>query len=81
VNGSFLATHAKGHVFSIISFGRGSASAAFALASRPSQALLNPRFTVQGFLSLGALFSDNTNFTQQIARLAEGLSKAGLPEK
>jgi class 3 adenylate cyclase/TolB-like protein/Tfp pilus assembly protein PilF len=41
---------------------------------------LQPNFTVQGFLSLVPLFSDNPVFTQQLDRLAEGLRKAGLPE-
>jgi adenylate cyclase len=41
---------------------------------------LQPDFTVQGFMSLIPLFSDNPIFTQQLVRLAEGLRKAGLPE-
>jgi tetratricopeptide (TPR) repeat protein len=41
----------------------------------------NPSFTVKSFVTLGTYFSDNSIFTQQIARMAEGLRKAGLPEK
>jgi hypothetical protein len=41
---------------------------------------LQPNFTVQGFLALVPLFSDNPVFTQQLERLAEGLRKAALPE-
>jgi len=42
---------------------------------------VNPRFSVHAFISLGALYSDNVIFTQQIARIAEGLRKAGLTEQ
>jgi adenylate cyclase len=42
---------------------------------------LNPRFTNKAFVTLGTYFSDNPVFAQQIARIAEGLRKAGLPEK
>ena len=41
----------------------------------------NPRFTAKSFITLGTYFSDNPVFTQQIARMAEGLRKAGLPEQ
>ncbi len=42
---------------------------------------LNPRLTVQSYISGAATYSDNPVFTQQIARMAEGLRKAGLPEQ
>jgi adenylate cyclase len=42
---------------------------------------LKPDLTVKGYRDAGAMFSDNPVFTQQIARMAEGLRKAGLPEQ
>jgi len=41
----------------------------------------NPRFTAKSFIMLGTYYSNNPVFTQQIARMAEGLRKAGLPEQ
>jgi hypothetical protein len=41
---------------------------------------LAPDLTVQGFVSLIPLFSENPVFTQQVVGIAEGLRKAGLPE-
>jgi adenylate cyclase len=41
---------------------------------------LAPNLTVQQFVSLMALVSDNPIFAQQMARMAEGLRKAELPE-
>jgi adenylate cyclase len=40
-----------------------------------------PNFTVKGLVSYATVYSDNPVFTQQIARLGEGLRKAGLPEQ
>jgi class 3 adenylate cyclase/TolB-like protein/Tfp pilus assembly protein PilF len=42
---------------------------------------MNPRFTAKSFITLATFFSNNPVFTQQIARMAEGLRKAGLPEQ
>jgi adenylate cyclase len=42
---------------------------------------LVPGMTVKGEMSYAAGFSDNPVFRQQIARWAEGLRKAGLPEE
>lgn len=42
---------------------------------------LNPGFTVKAEIELGKRFSDNPIYNQQIARMAEGLRKAGLPEE
>ena len=42
---------------------------------------LSPGFTVENFNSLAALYSNNPVFNQQIARIAEGLRKAGVPER
>jgi len=42
---------------------------------------LSPGFTVQKLTSLASLYSDNPVFTQKIARIAEGLRKAGLTEQ
>jgi adenylate cyclase len=41
---------------------------------------LQPKLTVKGYVGTAALFSDNPAFAQQVARMAEGLRKAGLPE-
>ena len=40
-----------------------------------------PDLTVQAYRAVAATFSDNPVFVQQIASIAEGLRKAGLPEK
>jgi hypothetical protein len=40
---------------------------------------LKPGFTVKSLIEAGHLFSDNAAYTEQIARMAEGLRKAGLP--
>ena len=40
---------------------------------------LYPGFTAKTMIDAGKLFSDNPVYTQQIARMAEGLRKAGLP--
>jgi adenylate cyclase len=42
---------------------------------------LQPKFTVQALLDAGHLFSDNSVYNEQIARMAEGLRKAGFPEQ
>jgi TolB-like protein/class 3 adenylate cyclase/Tfp pilus assembly protein PilF len=42
---------------------------------------LMPGFTAKSYRDLGHLFSDNPVYTEQIARMAEGLRKAGLPEE
>jgi adenylate cyclase len=42
---------------------------------------LKPNLTVKGYAAIAATFSENPVFTQQIARMAEGLRKAGLPEE
>jgi TolB-like protein/class 3 adenylate cyclase len=42
---------------------------------------LNPSVTVKGLIKYTALFSDNPIFTKEIARWADGLRKAGLPEQ
>jgi hypothetical protein len=41
---------------------------------------LMPRFTAQSMIEWGKRFSDNPVHNQQIARMAEGLRKAGLPD-
>jgi tetratricopeptide (TPR) repeat protein len=41
----------------------------------------SPGFTVEKANSLFALYSDNPVYNQQNARMAEGLRKAGLPER
>jgi TolB-like protein/class 3 adenylate cyclase len=41
---------------------------------------LKPDMTVQAYLALAAIYSDNAVFKQQIARMVEGLRKAGMPE-
>ena len=41
---------------------------------------LKPDMTAQAYLASAATYSDNAVFTQQIARMVEGLRKAGLPE-
>ena len=41
---------------------------------------LAPNLTPQGYASLATFYSVNPVFTEQIARMAEGLRKAGLPE-
>jgi tetratricopeptide (TPR) repeat protein len=41
---------------------------------------LNPHFNIKGFVSFASTFTDNVIFNQQIARMAEGLRKTGLPE-
>jgi adenylate cyclase len=40
---------------------------------------LKPGFSVKAEIEAGAIFSDNPVYAQQIARMAEGLRKAGLP--
>ena len=40
-----------------------------------------PGLTCKGEIQLGARFSDNPIYNQQIARMVEGLRKAGLPEQ
>ena len=40
-----------------------------------------PGFTCKAEIALGARFSDNPVYNQQIARMVEGLRKAGLPEQ
>jgi class 3 adenylate cyclase/TolB-like protein/tetratricopeptide (TPR) repeat protein len=42
---------------------------------------LNPEFTCKAEIALGARFSDNPVYNQQIAHMTEGLRKAGLPEE
>jgi adenylate cyclase len=42
---------------------------------------LKPDLTVKGYREAGAMYSDNPVFTQQIARMAEGLRMAGMPEE
>jgi adenylate cyclase len=42
---------------------------------------LQPKLTVKGYIGIGAMFSDNPVFSQEVARMAEGLRKAGLPEQ
>jgi adenylate cyclase len=42
---------------------------------------LYPGVTCKGINDLGALFGDNPVYRQQIARMVEGLRKAGLPEE
>jgi transposase len=42
---------------------------------------LKPGFTIKALIETGARFSDNPVYAQQIARMAEGLRKAGLPEE
>jgi adenylate cyclase len=42
---------------------------------------LKPGFTVKAFIDAGHMFSDNIIYNQQIAHMAEGLRKAGLPEQ
>jgi hypothetical protein len=42
---------------------------------------LNPHFTIKSFITLSTYFSENPVFAQQIARMADGLRKAGLPEQ
>ena len=42
---------------------------------------MKPGFTVKAEIELGARFSDNPVYDQQIARMVEGLRKAGLPEQ
>jgi hypothetical protein len=42
---------------------------------------LKPDLTAKGYRDTAAMFSDNPVSTQQIARMAEGLRKAGLPEQ
>jgi len=64
-------------------------AAAYAFLGRDAEAKaevaeilkLTPGLTVKGLLSFATVFSDNPVFTQQIARLGEGLRKAGLPEQ
>jgi adenylate cyclase len=41
---------------------------------------LNPDMTAQAYIATAAMYSDNAVFTQQIARMVEGMRKAGLPE-
>jgi adenylate cyclase len=41
----------------------------------------NPRFTAKSLIVAGTYFSENPVFAQQIARMAEGLKKAGLAEQ
>jgi class 3 adenylate cyclase/TolB-like protein len=41
---------------------------------------LKPDLTAQSYLATAATYSDNAVFTQQIARMVEGMRKAGLPE-
>jgi hypothetical protein len=41
---------------------------------------LKPDMTAQAYIAIGATYSDNPAFTQQIARMVEGMRKAGLPE-
>jgi adenylate cyclase len=41
---------------------------------------IKPGITVKGYASVASAFSVNPVFAQQIARMAEGLRKAGLPE-
>jgi hypothetical protein len=36
--------------------------------------------TAQAYLAVAATYSDNPVFTQGIARMVEGMRKAGLPE-
>ena len=36
--------------------------------------------TAQVYLAAAAMYSDNAVFTQGIARMVEGMRKAGLPE-
>ena len=40
-----------------------------------------PDLSVKGFKEVATTYSDNPVFTAQIARMAEGLGKAGLPEQ
>jgi hypothetical protein len=42
---------------------------------------LKPGFTIKALIETGARFSDNPVYAQQIARMAEGLRKAGLPQE
>jgi hypothetical protein len=42
---------------------------------------LKPDLTVKGYKDTAATYSDNPVLTQQIAHMAEGLRKAGLPEQ
>jgi TolB-like protein/tetratricopeptide (TPR) repeat protein len=41
---------------------------------------LKPDITAQAYLAVAATYSDNAVFTQGIARMVEGMRKAGLPE-
>jgi tetratricopeptide (TPR) repeat protein len=41
---------------------------------------LKPDMTAQAYIAAAATFSDNPVFTQQIARMVDGMRKAGLPE-
>jgi tetratricopeptide (TPR) repeat protein len=41
---------------------------------------LKPDMTAQAYIATGARYSDNPVFTQQVARMVEGMRKAGLPE-
>jgi tetratricopeptide (TPR) repeat protein len=41
---------------------------------------LKPDVTAQAYMALAATYSDNAAFTQGIARMVEGMRKAGLPE-
>jgi adenylate cyclase len=41
---------------------------------------LKPDMTAQAYLAAGSMFSENAVFAQQIARMVEGMRKAGLPE-
>jgi adenylate cyclase len=42
---------------------------------------ISPGFTCKAEIELGARFSDNPVYNEQIARMVEGLRKAGLPEQ
>ncbi len=41
----------------------------------------NPRFTVKSFITIGTYYSDNSVYSEQVKRIAEGLRKAGVPEE
>jgi hypothetical protein len=42
---------------------------------------VKPGLTAKGYTDTAATFSDNRVFTEQIARMVEGMRKAGLPEQ